>query len=614
MATYIATAGFDAYQWNTGDTTNSITFSNPVAGTVYQVTVTSSTGCTLVLTDTLPVIEELPPPLFDPLRDTLICKGDGFWIKPTGENLPYVYSVELDYPADSFYVSPPVTTTYSFYTKDKYGCKSDTATMVVEVVDLDFEIIADKPCGNVGTGSILIRPTSGSAPYEFFLDGNSTGSLDSFPILALGNYEFGLEDGHGCMLSRNYLLNGHPVPKIQVAHADPAVCGRQNGSITVVPNGIPSTLQYWLDDGVPQNSPDFSGLDSGTYIVHLMNEFGCEDSTVVSVVAFEAPYITQVWTDSATCNLPTGQIHVTVTGGMGPLGFALNSTTFQSNTTFQNLAPGVYAIYVRDAAGCLVSQQVEVHAISFPRIIEIETAPATCGFANGVAHILTTGGTPPFAFRVENLVSPAGDFDALPQGLHRAEVTDALGCTATEAFYIDEIEPPLLFGIEFQEQDCAGAFAVASLDVRNGVPPYAYSDNGGNTWTSNPDLRALHPGAHQIQAIDMTGCLIDTVIVISSNNVFIPNVFTPNGDGINDLFAIQIEAAAQSRLTRFDVFDRWGNLVYDGVEHAPDYDLPAWDGTVSGKYVAQGVYVYVLAITMDDGRQVCRSGDVTVVR
>ena len=93
--------------------------------------------------------------------------------------------------------------------------------------------------------------------------------------------------------------------------------------------------------------------------------------------------------------------------------------------------------------------------------------------------------------------------------------------------------------------------------------------------------------------------------------LFIPNAFTPNEDGINDIYYI-----SNSGFESFDftVFDRWGNQVFLNAHFQPNDETEGWDGTFRGKVLNGGVFVWVAKVVFKDGTTEVLSGDVTVVR
>ena len=95
-------------------------------------------------------------------------------------------------------------------------------------------------------------------------------------------------------------------------------------------------------------------------------------------------------------------------------------------------------------------------------------------------------------------------------------------------------------------------------------------------------------------------------VVIPNNNYFIPNAFTPNHDGVNDLFQIYGNNFTSEYLT---IFDRWGNKVYE------THNLnEGWDGRYHNQIVAGGVYVYHAEIEFYNGERLHLKGDVTVLK
>lgn len=108
--------------------------------------------------------------------------------------------------------------------------------------------------------------------------------------------------------------------------------------------------------------------------------------------------------------------------------------------------------------------------------------------------------------------------------------------------------------------------------------------------------------------MDVNGCVaFDTVdvIVIGEIDVIIPNAFSPNQDGINDIYHVLLYGA---ELNNFSIYDRWGKLVY--VNSGNDV---SWDGTMQGKLLEMGVYVYAAEYILHDVI-ITKSGTITLLR
>ena len=95
--------------------------------------------------------------------------------------------------------------------------------------------------------------------------------------------------------------------------------------------------------------------------------------------------------------------------------------------------------------------------------------------------------------------------------------------------------------------------------------------------------------------------------------VFVPNAFSPNGDGMNDVLILFSPGDVQ-QVKSFRIFDRWGELVFNRQNFLPNYAVNGWDGRFQGQKMGLGVYVYMAEVLLIDGRIEVVSGDVTLIR
>jgi gliding motility-associated-like protein len=128
--------------------------------------------------------------------------------------------------------------------------------------------------------------------------------------------------------------------------------------------------------------------------------------------------------------------------------------------------------------------------------------------------------------------------------------------------------------------------------------------DGGQYSSSQPQAAHLYsPGVYTLTLIaaigDCRDTLTVTVEVLGSRQLIIPNVFTPNGDGINDVW---IPVGAGIRRMDIRIYDRWGKILYQGA------------GPWRGEEAIEGVYTYVVDVEFLDGSRVSRAGTVTLLR
>lgn len=119
-----------------------------------------------------------------------------------------------------------------------------------------------------------------------------------------------------------------------------------------------------------------------------------------------------------------------------------------------------------------------------------------------------------------------------------------------------------------------------------------------------------------VDAISDRGCIAHAeqrVSVRSSDNIFVPNVFTPNGDGKNDKVEISINSSVDAILM-FYIYDRWGNQVYGAANFTPDQIPIGWEGDFQGKPCNPAVFVYFIQYRLTDGKILVKKGDITLLR
>ncbi|MDP1879681.1 MAG: gliding motility-associated C-terminal domain-containing protein, partial [Parachlamydiaceae bacterium] len=145
-------------------------------------------------------------------------------------------------------------------------------------------------------------------------------------------------------------------------------------------------------------------------------------------------------------------------------------------------------------------------------------------------------------------------------------------------------------------------------------------------WTPTPDTSCANclrqewipsnSGIYEVVITDQAGCSASAsvrVLVKNRVDIYIPNVFSPNGDGENDLWTVHGGASVLA-LNSLQIFDRWGDMVYSLQDPVPLNAWPGWDGVFRGDPVNPGVFVYYLEVELVNGEVVLKKGDVTVVR
>ena len=103
------------------------------------------------------------------------------------------------------------------------------------------------------------------------------------------------------------------------------------------------------------------------------------------------------------------------------------------------------------------------------------------------------------------------------------------------------------------------------------------------------------------------------MVLQDKNNIYIPTAFSPNGDQVNDFFTIYSNGQVEE-ISTLQIFDRWGGLQYQEKNITPNNPLIGWDGTSDGQKLQPGVYVYQVWLTMKNGEEELKAGEVVLIR
>jgi gliding motility-associated-like protein len=126
------------------------------------------------------------------------------------------------------------------------------------------------------------------------------------------------------------------------------------------------------------------------------------------------------------------------------------------------------------------------------------------------------------------------------------------------------------------------------------------------------DLSIDQPGEYEATFQSIDGCDSTVFLQLNFLEVYAPNAFSPNNDGINDFFNIQ-GGSELDRILRLEVFDRWGNLIYQGTDLAPSPN-EGWNGRVNGALAGPGVYVFNASLLLSDGSEKKLNGSILLIR
>ncbi|MEP7268921.1 MAG: gliding motility-associated C-terminal domain-containing protein [Saprospiraceae bacterium] len=386
----------------------------------------------------------------------------------------------------------------------------------------------------------------------------------------------------------------------KVTHPCP---GQSNGAIEITTTGGSGTLTYaWTNGATSQN---LSNLPVGNYNV-TVKDGSNNTATLQAQVTLASLAVTSQKTDP-TSGQSNGAITLTVSGGSPTITYmwSNNATTKDIN----NLAVGTYTYTVKDGNNCTVTGSVSIGNVALD-VTTAPTNPACSGQNTGAINITALGGTAPYTYAwtgPNNFTSTSEDLSGLAPGTYKVTVKDAANATKTSADITLSNPSAIVVNGTPKPVSVLGNDGAISLSVSGGTPGYTFNWSDGS---SNSSRTSLSKGNYTVNVTDSRGCTGSKAFSISdgsSNAACFTSVrvFTPNNDGINELFVINCIPSNNQLL----VYNRWSQLVFSANNYSNN-----WNGVDSnGVFLQDGTYYWILKDT-SGGTNAIYKGYVSLLR
>ncbi|MEM9919740.1 MAG: gliding motility-associated C-terminal domain-containing protein, partial [Bacteroidota bacterium] len=369
----------------------------------------------------------------------------------------------------------------------------------------------------------------------------------------------------------------------------------------------------------------------GTYTLTLINQDnGCETVELVAVdedsespdaVASAEDDLDCITTEIALSGLGSSTGAEFVYAWSGP-GVVSGRNTLEPTVN----AAGLYELQVENTRnGCTDSDEVSVEEnVNVPQDLDVAVTPPPCfGDLGGLEILTVSGGEGPYLYSIDNGQNFFGatEFPALDPGDYTVLVQDAIGCEYEEIFTIPEV--PLKV-VSVQQEIVVELGQSEQIFANTNIPNaeidtiiWAPTDGLSCVDCLDPFVTAVDETRYSLTIIDENGCSAEAEILVrvrKERNVYIPNVFSPNGDGVNDVFMIFAGDNLIKSINSFQVFDRWGELIYEDFNFMPNDPTRGWDGRLRGELLNPAVFVYWAEVEFVDGWKELYKGDVTLLR
>lgn len=613
-ATAAVTAGTAPYTFAWGPSGGLGSAANNLSAGNYTVTVTDGSQCTATATVII-----TQPPLFThaaTVQQSTCGNANGSAAVLAGGGtgaFTYSWSPQVSNMATA--TNLPAGN-YVVTVSDAISCTDTIHVAVTDIPGVQATVAATGPvsCFGGNNGAVTISASVGTLPYTYAWAPAGANS-PTITGLASGTYTVTVTDGNQCTSTAEATVMQPAVLQHTVTTAA-AGCNGAGGTAKITQSGGTSPYNFvWSN--ASGNGPNASGLAAGNYTVTVTDAKGCTD--VVQINISQTPGVAAVVqsTVNPSCfDAQDGSISVSATGGQSPYSYVWSSGL---GTSGASLPAGPYTITVTDALGCTDTVSAELMN-PVEMLLRLNISDVLCpGGSDAYIRVESVlGGTGPYLYSLNMGTAVVGpQFDGLKSDTYVLQVQDADGCFVYDTIQILEpkanavdVGPDLTIHLG-EEIDLNGTLTnPGSMDQFAWQPPLNVACPTCLNTTAIPAVTTTYT----LFVTDINGCVVSDArqIRVLPSSVYIPNIFSPNS-ALNDHFTAFADSGVDV-IEVLQVFDRWGDLVFENRNFKPSVLSSGWDGRFRGEDAPSGVYAYYMKIKFIDGIVQLFKGDVTLFR
>lgn len=517
---------------------------------------------------------------------------------------------------------------YTATVTDANGCTSAINAVITEPPALNALIgaVTSVSCNAGNNGSATVQASGGTAPYTYNWNTNPIQNAPVAANMIAGTFTVTVTDANGCATISTVTIT-QPSPVAVIVSPSDTICPNSPFYITAIGSGGNGNFTYnWSPNIGNGNAYTVYASTQTTWTVTAVDANGCSSmpSTITADVYQFTPANLQIVSTPAICAGGNAVITTLVNGNTGPLTWNWNNNLFGPGPhTVYPAVTTTYSVNVSNICGVVVPAVTTVTVNPLPLVNvpsqnasgcdevslvfqDTTSANQNCfyfwdfgdnstGTGNNPQHSYNSSGTYTLSITATSPAGCVGTSNSLVSVIVYDSPIANFTMSRTEASLI---EPTIMFEDE-SSTNTIGWFWDFGDSTTSTVasPVHTYQREG----TFNVKLVAVATGG-------CTDTLVQPLEIIPEFTVFIPNAFTPNADGTNDVFYVYGE-----EITTFEmmIFDRWGNKIYESDDLSEGWDGRANDGSAIAQ---QDVYVYKVILKDFEGRTHKYNGHVSLLK
>ncbi len=575
------------YLWSNGSTTSSLAVA-PATTTSYTIN-GNFAGCT---GSNVATINVNPLPTLT-LNTNPICSGQSATVSALGAT-NYTWSNGAT--NNSIVINPASTTNLSLTANN--GICSNTAS-IQQIVNISPTVTINNPNICLGNSATLIA--NGAASYTWLPLGTISNTISVNPN-SNATYSVLGSSAAGCTVlatSNVTVTTGGTIPLNNAT-----ICNGQTATIGTSASGV---SYNWSNGAVSQTITVSPSLTT-VYTQSVVNASGCTLSGTVQVSVIPAPILT-ITTNSGLTSLCSGATLTLAVSGSNS--YTWNTGNNSNVIAVSPTASTTYFVNSNNANGCVSASSITLNVDTPP---QLSISPAEGVICKGTTLSYSASGATTYEWNYDGnyffgnplVINSQKSFNIFLKGINGT-------CNSTTVFPISVSNLNAAFKAESNFVDYPG-----SLTFTNTSSSYTtvfWDFGNGQTSTSQNITNTLfeNPGQQLVTllATDQYGCKDTAYYIVEvgclNGDLFVPNSFTPNGDGLNDTYKVFGGAC----VSKFElvIFDRWGIEVKHFKELTDE-----WDGTKKGIAMETGVYNYKLTFYLKEKKLITKYGHINLVR
>lgn len=596
----------------------------------YNLTVTDQNSCSI--TASYNVNEPLENFEVE-LENDIVCSGntDGFLsVVATGGTVPYNYVWSNGEMTSSIGNLP--SGNYAVTVTDDSNCVVLSGAEVVVFDDAEiFASSVSTSCFDLNDGTASVDSVVANGVLldlsQLQYSWNSIPAQNTQQVFNLpggSDYFVTVTDQNGCASTTSVFVDRPDALEVQLIDSGNALCfNGQEGFVELMGVGgtAPYSYEWSLNAGTQTDSLALS-LGGGQYIVTVTDANNCT-TTAQYDLSEPDEIITEFIATQLSCfDDNDGSVDLQLSGGIAP--YDISWSTGEITPFIDSLVAGLYYVTITDSNLCEIVDSVLISQTNGPLSFTFDVQDVSCfGGFDGSISIFPEGGNGLYMYSLDGEnYSASSVLIGLEAGNYTIYVQDQNGCESVlpEVIVNEPLELTISIGT-FKEVEYGQSIQMF-LEIMNGVGDLMYSWTSSSIGLFNCD-NCLFPTIENVTqdvfttfvVTDENGCTAEvqiTIITVLENFIDVPTGFTPDGDGVNDL--LNVYGKSGILIKEFNIYDRWGEKVYQAMDFNTNDTSIGWDGKLKGEPMNPALFVWTAEVENIDGSTHFYNGSTTLIR